>query len=195
MWGTRDSLLYHFRDCADQIDNQYELYICGPNSSVEDWAKGGVMARSSLGRGSAYLGVFRIAEHHGLRIQYRVADKGSTVAVERRLGPEGLFDADTLVFVRLRVSRDGHRAKAWGSVDGSEWSELGAYEFDEPLRYQGIGVSSHGARRGAKFLFGVPSGRPRPPFNRTRLIGRRDSKDAGWADWDGRSRWQVSRFR
>ena len=194
IWGKRDSFLYHFRDCSDHMDNQYEFYISGPNSKVEDWVKGGVMARSSLARSSPYLGVFRIGEHHGLRIQYRVEKKGPTMAEERRLGPEGLFDADTLVFVKLSVSREGHRARAWGSVDGHDWTELGFYEFPEPLKYQGIGVSSHGVARGAKFLFGVPHDRARPQFNHTRFIGKRDSIHRRWVDWDGKRRWRVNRF-
>ena len=137
------------------------------------------MARSSLAKNSPYFGVFRVGEHHGIRIQYRVSSKGPTMAEERKLGPGGLFDADTLVFVKLSVSREGHRARAWGSVDGHDWTELGRYQFAEPLRYQGIGVSSHGVARGAKFLFGVPRNRPRPGFNHTRFIGKRDSAAPG----------------
>ena len=194
LWGKRDSFLYHYKDCSDHIDNRYSFYISGPNSKVDDWVKGGVMARSSLARNSPYFGVFRVGEHHGLRIQYRVAPKGPTMAEERRLGPEGLFDPDTTVFVKLSVSREGHRARAWGSVDGHDWTELGRYDFPEPLRYQGIGVSSHGVARGAKFLFGVPGSRPRPEFDRKRFIGKGSGDDRGWVDWDGKRRWRVNRF-
>ena len=116
------------------------------------------------------------------------------MAEERRLGPEGLFDADTLVFVKLSVSQEGHRARAWGSVDGHDWTGLGFYEFSEPLKYQGISVSSHGVARGAKFLFGVPGNGPRPEFNRRRLIGKGSGNDRGWVDWDGKRRWRVNRF-
>jgi hypothetical protein len=194
IWGKQDSFLYHYWDCSDHLDNEYSFYISGPNSKVDDWVKGGVMARSSLARNSPYFGVFRVGEHHGLRLQYRVAPEGPTMAEEKGLGPEGLFDADTLVFVKLSVSGEGHRARAWGSVDGHDWTELGRYEFAEPLRYQGIGVSSHGVARGAKFLFGVPHNRSRPGFDHTRFIGKRDSADRGWVAWDGRQRWRVNRF-
>ena len=88
----------------------------------------------------------------------------------------------------------GHGARAWGSVDGHDWTELGRYRFAEPLRYQGIGVSSHGVGRGAKFLFGVTGNGPRPEFNRRRLIGKGSGEDRGWADWDGKRRWRVNRF-
>ena len=141
IWGKRDSFLYHYRDCSDHINNQYTFYISGPNSKVDDWVKGGLLARSSLARSSPYFGVFRVGEHHGIRIQYRVAAQGTTISEEKQLGPERLFDADTLVFVRLSVSQAGHRARVWGSVDGHDWTELGRYEFPEPLKYQGIGVS------------------------------------------------------
>jgi len=194
IWGKRDSFLYRFRDCSDHIDNQYTFYISGPNSEVDDWVKGGLMARSSLARSSPYFGVFRVGEHHGLRIQYRVATKGPTMAEEKEITPERLFNADTLVFVRLKVSQAGHRARAWGSVDGLDWVDLGFYEFAEPLKYQGIGVSSHRVARGAKFLFGVPHDLPRPQFDHTRFIGKRDADDRGWVDWDGKRRWRVSRF-
>ena len=194
IWGKRDSFLYHYRDCSDHLNNQYTFQISGPNSKVDDWVKGGVMARSSLARNSPYFGVFRVGEHHGLRIQCRVAPEGPTMAREKTLGPEGLFDADTLVFVKLSVSQEGHGARAWGSVDGHDWTELGRYRFTEPLRYQGIGVSSHGVARGAKFLFGVTGNGPRPEFNRRRLIGKGSGEDRGWADWDGKRRWRVNRF-
>ena len=194
IWGKRDSFLYHYRDCSDHINNQYTFYISGPNSEVDDWVKGGLLARSSLARSSPYFGVFRVGEHHGIRIQYRVAAQGTTISEEKQLGPERLFDADTLVFVRLSIGQAGHRARAWGSVDGHKWTELGRYEFPEPLKYQGIGVSSHGVARGTKFLFGVPHDLPRPQFNHTRFIGKRDTNDRGWVDWEGKRRWRVNRF-
>ena len=194
IWGKRDSFQYHYRDCSEQLDNEYTLYISGPNSEVDDWVKGGLMARASLAGDSSYFGVFRIGEHHGLRIQYRLSPKGTTMAEGRGLGPEGLFDADTLVFVRLTISGEGHQARAWGSVDGHDWTELGHYDFPEPLKYQGIGVSSHRVARGAKFLFGVPGNDARPDFKRQRFIGKGPEGDRGWVDWDGNRRWRVSRF-
>lgn len=68
------------------------------------------------------------------------------------------------------------------------------YEFEVPLPYRGIGVSSHGEDRGARFPFGLPSNRPRPPFNRTRIIGKTAPEEGGWVDWDGPRRWRVSGF-
>jgi hypothetical protein len=158
IWGDQDSFFYQFADCALDPDNRYELYIAGANSFGDDWLKGGLIARASLAGDAPYFGVFRIAEHHGLRVQYRVGPGGSTQAVERPLG-SGVLDEDTLMFVRLYLSRGGHHARAWGSADGVEWMEIASFDFEQSLRYQGIGVSSHDEAGGAKFLFGVPNDR------------------------------------
>jgi len=193
IWGEVDSFYYQFADCAGEPDNRYELYVSGANSFGDDWLKGGLVARASLAGDAPYFGVFRIAEHHRLRVQYRVAPGGATVAKERTLG-EGLVDEDTLVFVRLHVSQAGHRARAWGSVDGRSWRKIASFDFDQPLRYQGIGVSSHRESGGAKFLFGVPGDLERPPFTRGQLIGPRGEGYGGGADWSGTKRWNVDGF-
>jgi hypothetical protein len=193
IWGDEDSFYYQFADRRAQPDNRYELYISGANSFGDDWLKGGLIARASLAGSSAYFGVFRIAEHHGLRVQYRVGSGGSTMAHEKPIGV-GSFAEDTLMFVRLHITQSGHRARAWGSVDGIAWTEIASFDFDEPLRYQGIGVSSHRESSGAKFLFGVPGDRPRPPFIRGQLIGPKGARYGGGADWVGAERWRVSGF-
>ena len=156
--------------------------------------KGGLIARASLAGNSAYFGVFRIAEHHRLRVQYRVAAGGSTVAKEVSLG-SGVLDEDTLMYVRLHVTGGGHRARAWGSIDGNAWNEIAAFEFADPLGYQGLGVSSHGEKDGVKFLFGVPAEKDRPPFTRGQLIGPRGDGYGGGGAWFGAERWKVDGFR
>ena len=193
IWGDQDSFYYQFADCQTHPDNRYGFYISAANSFGDDWLKGGLIARASLAGNAPYFGVFRIAEHHALRVQYRVGPGGSTVARERSLGL-GVFDDDTLMFVRLTITREGHRARAWGSVDGTRWVQIASFDFDQPLRYQGMGVSSHGESSGAKFLFGVPSGRARPAFTRGQLIGPRGKKYGGGADWVGAARWKVTGF-
>lgn len=193
IWADEDSFYYQFADRRAQPDNRYELYVSGANSFGDDWLKGGLVARASLAGNAPYFGVFRIAEHHSLRVQYRVGVGGSTVAREKSLG-SGVIDEDTLIFVRLHITQGGHRARAWGSIDGTRWTEIASFDFDQPLRYQGIGVSSHRESGGAKFLFGVPHARPRPPFSRGRLIGPKRDKYGGGADWVGAERWKVTGF-
>jgi hypothetical protein len=72
--------------------------------------------------------------------------------------------------------------------------EIASFDFEQSLRYQGIGVSSHDEAGGAKFLFGVPNDRARPPFSRGQLIGPRENRYGGGADWDGAARWRVTGF-
>lgn len=194
IWGEVDSFFYQHADCGEAPDNRYEVYVAGANSHGDDWLKGGVIARTSLAGDAAYFGVFRIAEHHRLRVQYRVADGGTTVARERSLGSGVLYE-DTLMFVRLHVGGGGHRARAWGSVDGLSWTEIASFEFDRPLRYQGFGVSSHRESSGTKFLFGVPNDGERPPFTRGQLVGPRVEGYGGGGDWVGDKRWKVTGFR
>jgi hypothetical protein len=193
IWGEVDSFYYQFADRRAAPDHRYEMFVSGAGSFVDDWLKGGLIARASLAGDAAYFGVFRIAEHHRLRIQYRIASGGTTVAREKSLGG-GVIAEDSLVFVRLHLTRGGRRARAWGSVDGAAWSGIGAFDFEEPLGYQGIGVSSHREATGAKFLFGVPGGRERPPFTRGQLIGPRTEGYGGGGDWRGSERWNVGPF-
>jgi hypothetical protein len=193
LWGTEDDFYFHYRRCTeDDANARYDFYVCNPNSHVEDWTKGGVMARGGLGRGAPYFGIFRIGEHHALRVQYRGAPNGKTVASERVIGREGEFDADTLVFVRLRLTHKGRIAWAYGSITGTEWTPIGTAHFEEPLIYHGLGVSAFGQGRGAKYLFGVPGRRAQPGFTHRRYIGKGDPQ--GWADWDGDRRWRVQNF-
>jgi hypothetical protein len=81
-------------------------------------------------------------------------------------------------------------------VDGlqSSWIEIASFDFEEALRYQGVGVSSHRESSGAKFLFGVPDERPRPPFVRGQLIGPRKDGYGGGGVWVGAGRWKVDDF-
>jgi len=189
IWGERDSLYFHYRECpADAADHTYDFLVSSPNSEVDDWAKACVMARASLHQDAAYFGVFRIAEKSALRVQYR--DRAGALTVKRELATPAGFEPDTLAFVRLRISRGGRRADGFGSVDGQEWMHIARWGFAEPLPYQGIGVSGHDSRGGVKFLFTVPAGGERPPFDQGRIIGHPKGR-RGWSDWDGERRWRV----
>lgn len=172
--GEVDSFYYQFADCLNAPDNRYELFVSGANSFGDDWLKRGLV-------------------DHRLRVQYRVARGGTTVGREKSLGG-GVIDEDTLMFVRLHITQGGHRARAWGSIDGLAWVEIESFDFEEPLCYQGVGVSSHRESSGAKFLFGVPDDRERPPFTRGQLVGPRGEGYGGGGDWVGSRRWRVDGF-
>jgi hypothetical protein len=199
IWEREDSFYFQHRECGPaDLDRSYVFAVCGPNSHTEDWTKGGIMARQTTDPGSPYFGVFRPGQGDGLRAQFRAEPGRTTTVLERRIGRDWLFGScfaqDSLVYLRLDVSRGGRRCAGFGSVDGVKWVELGAFDFEQPLTLHGLAVSSHGQRRGAKYLFVTPDGGPRPPFDRSRAIGPRDDPAEGWADWDGSRRWRVDRF-
>ena len=80
-------------------------------------------------------------------------------------------------------------------MDGRQWAFICSVDFASPLPFQGLGVSAHEDPEGAKFLFCVPAGSARPPFDSKRLIGpHRNHEFGGGYDWDGTRRWKVSKF-
>ncbi len=196
IWEREDSCFfrYHEYDAAD-ADQTYVFAISGPNSHTENWTKGGIVARESDDPDACYFGVFRPGTGSGLRVQYRRRAGRSTTVLERHIGSRwrfgSHFDQDTLVFVRLRISDGGRRARGFGSVDGRRWTELGDVTFDEPLLLQGLAVSAHDQGRGAKFLFIARDGRPLP-FDRDAPMP--EGETTGWFDADGMRRWRVDRF-
>ncbi|MDJ0767744.1 MAG: Ca2+-dependent phosphoinositide-specific phospholipase C [Ilumatobacter sp.] len=199
IWEREDSCYFQHRACGPRdVDESYVFAVSGPNSHTEDWTKGGIMARQSTDPDSPYFGVFRPGEGDGLRVQFRAESRRSTTVLERRIGRTWLFGScfaqDSLVYLRLDVSRGGRRCVGSGSIDGVEWVRLGSFDFEQPLMLHGLAVSSHGQRRGAKYLFVVPGGEPPPPFDRERAIGPRGDRAEGWADWTGTRRWRVDRF-
>jgi len=189
IWSDRDSFYFHYWRCpSTSASHTYDFLVASPNSEVENWAKGCVMARASLRQDAPYFGVFRLGEKGGLRVQLR--DRVGAPTVKRELATAEGFEPDTLAMVRLAITRNGRLADGFGSVDGKEWTHIARWGFAEPLLYHGLGVSGHDGRDGVKFLFAVPGGRPRPPFDRGRIIGSTKGRK-GWRDWDGPRRWQV----
>lgn len=198
IWDREDSCWFqHGQLGPDEIDRSYAFAVCGPNSHTEQWTKGGVMARETTEPGSRYFGVFRPGDGHGLRVQFRADPNRSTTVLERNIGPAWAFGSriaqDSLVHVRLDVTRRGRRCEGFGSIDGTDWVRLGVFEFERPLTLHGLAVSSHDQRRGAKYLF-VPGDGHRPPFDREAAIGPPGDPAEGWSDWTGSSRWRVDRF-
>jgi hypothetical protein len=196
LWDREDSCFFQHRECGPtDLDQSYTFAVCGPNSHGEDWTKGGIMARATTDPGSPYFGVFRPGQGHGLRAQFRVEPGQATIVLERHIGPSWQFGSrffqDTLVFLRLDITQGGRRCAGYGSIDGIDWVELGAFDFERPLTLHGLAVSSHDQRRGSKYLFVAPvEGQP-PPFDRERAIG---PGAEGWADWAGTRRWRIDRF-
>lgn len=199
LWSEADSFQFNYNQCQlSNVDNTYDFAIASANSHTEDFTKGAVLARAGLQPDDAYFAVVRTGQEHGLRAQFRPAKGDPTTSTSPPIGPSGLFgydiDQDTLVHVRLKIDRDGKRARAWGSVDREQWIPLGRFTFDTPLRFQGIGVSSHRQRRGAKFLFVPPRADAEPMFEHSALIDAGAHDYTGWVDWNGSGRWLTTKF-
>jgi hypothetical protein len=189
IWGERDNFYFHYRPCPPTAaDGAYDFLVSGPNSEVEDWAKACVMARASLVQDAAYFAVLRLGEKAGLRVQFR--DRRGAPTVKRELLRPPGFEEDTLAVVRLEISRRALQADGFASVDGEQWLHIARWGFAEPLVYQGLAVSGHDGRGGAKFVFLPSGGAARPRFDRGRIIGAATDR-RGWSDWDGERRWSV----
>jgi hypothetical protein len=165
--GKNDSFYYYYGD-AGTSNRTWVAFISSPDSHVEDYAKGALMARASTDSNSAYFAVIRPGQDHGLRIQYRKKSGDKTDDVEEPVATDHTVQNDTLGFVKLTVSSSGKLAQGWGSVDGASWVFLGSFQFDEALKYQGYGTSSHDKDEKAKFLF-FPVEKPFTPSTQTAI--------------------------
>lgn len=152
LWGKDDSF-YYFSASASNADRTWISFISSPDSDVEDYAKGSLMARASSASDAAYFAVVRPGKDHGLRIQYRPKAGDSTEEIEEPVAVEHTVSNNTLGFAKLSITNGGKYAQGWGSVDGSTWVFLGSYSFSEALQYQGFGTSSHDEDEKVRFLF------------------------------------------
>ena len=151
LWGRDDSFYFYYGN-GGTADRTWITFVSSPNSHVEDYAKGSLMARASTASDSAYFAVVRPGQDHGLRIQYRPSSGKSTEETEEPVAAEHTVANDTLGFVKLSISNGGKYAQGWGSVDGASWVFLGSHSFSEPLTLQGFGTSSHDKDEKVKFL-------------------------------------------
>lgn len=199
IWERADSCVFQHRALdAAAADGSYVFAVSGPNSHTEPWTKGGIMVRESTDPGSRYFGVFRVGQGSGPRVQFRSRPGAVTTVLDRHIGPSWRFGShhlqDTLALLRLDIADGGRLCTGFGSIDGVDWELLGSFRFDVPLTLHGLAVSSHGQRRGAKYLFVVPGGGPPPDFDQVALIGPPDEPADGWVDWEETRRWRTTRF-
>ncbi|PYQ62373.1 MAG: hypothetical protein DMF53_13115 [Acidobacteria bacterium] len=167
LWGDEDSF-YFFYGNGGTADRTWITFISSPDSHVEDYAKGSLMARVSTDSDSAYFAVVRPGQDHGLRIQYRPKAGDKTKELEEPVATEHTVANDTLGFAKISISKSGKYAEGWGSVDGASWVFLGSYSFSDPLQLQGFGTSSHDKDEKVKFLF-FQVQQPFAPSSRTAI--------------------------
>lgn len=167
IWGSADSCGFIHEDCAGALDNTYVYAISVPGSHVNEWAKVGLLARTSREPGAENFCVIRPAGANPVRSQCRSVEAGRTTATA--LSSSLSIDASGWMLLRLAISGGGLKAEGAASLDGVHWTSLGSATFSAPLRYQGIACSSHDAKQAVRFL-AIPIAAPRS-FSTKAAIG------------------------
>eukprot|EP00002_Diphylleia_rotans_P021580 TRINITY_DN4198_c0_g1_i2.p1 TRINITY_DN4198_c0_g1~~TRINITY_DN4198_c0_g1_i2.p1 ORF type:complete len:528 (-),score=126.26 TRINITY_DN4198_c0_g1_i2:226-1809(-) len=152
----QDNFHFLFNQEQGGVQREYEFYISCQGSHVQDFAKGLLMARSSLDANAAYFAVLRVTGDKRLRIQYRPSRGADTIVKDSvQATPSDSVEERHLMHVKLVISSDLLQATGYGSVDGINWVLLHSASFQEPLSFHGIGASGHKTSNpGVKFLFG-----------------------------------------
>lgn len=167
-----DSFGWHYQDSGVKAVT-WTATIEKPDSGVESWGKGCLMARESAGGSGAFFALCLPADNYRPRIQWRGAtspdDHGESDEVPSNpwggipdlIPYKGIEQAevedDQVPFFRLSQIPAG--LKGWcyrgeASWDGVSFHTIeGDVCFKNPLRLQGIAASSHGQADGTKFSF------------------------------------------
>lgn len=155
IWDDEDSFHFVKRFYSD-AGATWTAAVSSPNSDVEAWAKGCLMARAGTSDGAPYFAVCRPADEHRVRVQWREGQDDDTRRTEERFVPKDTVDPESLVHLKLTVWSAGSRdcAAGWTSIDGVTWHQIGANRcFASRLRHQGLAASSHDPDRSIRFLF------------------------------------------
>lgn len=144
IWGSKDNFQYLYEVNGSTANTTWRTMVSTPNSHVEPWAKGCLMARSSTASNSPYFAVCRPADENKLRIQWRSSTGGSTSSQEIDIMPGDTIDQESLSFLQLLVYSGGKCAAGYGSQDGYNFTLIGYKCFSVTLPRQGIATSAHG---------------------------------------------------
>lgn len=142
LWTHDDSFVFASRTATQ--DAEWTAMVATPNSHVEDYAKGCLMARTSLDTDAAYLAVCRPADEHPARVQVRLEPGDRTHAIESVVVEDDTVAPDSAAWLRLVVDNDGHCAHGYAALRRGPWVHLASQCFDVPLVHQGLAASAHG---------------------------------------------------
>src|SRR6185295_163020 len=73
IWGSRDNFRFLYELNYSTANAYWRAQVSTPNSHVEPWAKGCLMARASTANNSQYFAVCRPADENRLRVQWRTS--------------------------------------------------------------------------------------------------------------------------
>ena len=131
IWGQSDQFNFIYQQVTGDVD-----VIARVDSllATNEWAKAGVMIRSSLAAGAAH-GSSLVTPGHGVGFQWRPTDGASS---GHTYGP----DVATPYWVRL--ARKGSTVTAYSSPNGTTWSTIGSQTIGlGATAYVGIATTSH----------------------------------------------------
>lgn len=126
-----------FASAFEQKSGDFDYQIRIKNiSSVDLWAKVGLMARETLLPGSKYAAVLAMPSMVGTTFEYRATN--NTVSTSLGNFPPNYPDC------WLRLKRQGTTFTGFASIDGTVWIKLGSKDIamTDPI-YVGLVISSH----------------------------------------------------
>ena len=145
IWDKQDSFYFGYKASGTNVDKNmlWTAYVSTPNSHVDAWAKGCLMARSNLQASASYFAVCRPADEHPIRVQWRSQNGAGSQTENVAINPPDTSDNPSAPFVRLEVLNAGKKARGLASQNGKTWILIKELSFATPLIYQGIAASSH----------------------------------------------------
>ncbi|HEY0138685.1 MAG TPA: Ca2+-dependent phosphoinositide-specific phospholipase C [Nannocystis sp.] len=153
LWADSDDAL--LATWTPDGDVTLTALLAVPSSHIEPFAKACLIARESAAPGAPYLAVCRPTDEQPLRVQLRETAGADSEAIE--LADIDGLSSETPAFARLE--RTGACVRGLTSIDGMQWTELGAHCFPAPLPLVGLTASSHDAGE-VRVLFVAPTASP-----------------------------------
>ncbi|MEH0021750.1 MAG: Ca2+-dependent phosphoinositide-specific phospholipase C [Desulfobacter sp.] len=156
IWNNRDSFFFQYNTVDTAAAHTLAAFTANPQSHVDGWIKGGIMARAGLSDAAPYIAVFQTGEKE-IRMQFRTRSGNDSKKISVQI-PDGVngkpvVGNNTPIWFRLDIAAGGTSAKGSYSIDGSEWIPVGNADVDQPLDLQGLAAASHGSGQ-VKWLFG-----------------------------------------
>ena len=142
IWGTNDNFFYIYQVVSGDFDIRLKITKKPDESGTGEWAKTGLMVRSSLSSDSKKI-FEAVTRDHGLQFSYRSTDGNETKGNQNNV-PDSIP-------IWLRMVRTGQTFTTYYSTDGVTWhqhpSPDDAYTFSqEPMPdsvYVGIATASY----------------------------------------------------
>lgn len=137
IWGNEDSFHFAHVKLEGDVDIRARIdRLEGTRDPSEDWAKAGVMVRSSLTAGSQHA-LMSLSPRGDAEFIYRLEDGAHTA---------GRHEPGTPFPTWVRIVRTGTAVRGLISSDGTTWTEVGSTEIAlSGVLYVGIAVTSANA--------------------------------------------------